>query len=762
MYKKHHFFISVLLCYSVFFWYAASFCDSDYYYDSQTNKHYLDFKSDSKYKLQSLPEMIQDHVNVRVIHDYTWDFPTHTRSSNEPTGFEDFKDAWKNIGKGIWQGIKSSGKRVAALGKKIVKTPGKILDKIGDGIETTVNWLEDEETVERQPSFNKYKDEIAQSILELEQYPFDTVQQRYTERLEVFNHAENDPIVYEKTYSIPTALGSYMQENALHAKSFAKCHGNIIQHRLHQEILEILTTNYEINKIFSEHQENPLFTDLVVEGADLARQLNTQGDIVRGFKIADYCRWLNEAEYPRLAMIIKQVGAVVVGAVEGGANIVKNTCHMIRHPIETGENLIILGNEVGKFLLHGMVELNDLAQHVGFDGACNEIGYFPVYNKDREDTFAPYELQNPDFINDVQTLKAYYNQASEEFAKLPTEEKTQKIVAFAFELYFTGKFLKQVGKAKSAAIKHIAKPSINALSTKLELFSNKAISKTCNRIARTCKTVENFVQRNVSRSEHYCEWVMDEAGTWKEVINVKAIPSLEVPASAGGHLVSTNAMPPRITSITKNFNDVQKSITKNLLKERVEAIEFVKNAISRETPNLLTGAAQQAITAVTNVTNTNQAEMEMLRLFVAEKKCEDWRENSNRYLKIKIEHIFTIDPKSTNQIKGFHHDFLGILEEKGVITLENLKIGEFGEYMADVIWNGTKTAKTFFPKHWTRTQVLESIIEAYENFKATGIKKGPELDGKYHIKSKTNSGMEIEMYIDNKCNIVTAYPVIEN
>lgn len=132
-----------------------------------------------------------------------------------------------------------------------------------------------------------------------------------------------------------------------------------------------------------------------------------------------------------------------------------------------------------------------------------------------------------------------------------------------------------------------------------------------------------------------------------------------------------------------------------------------------------------------------------------------------KYLTVNIEHIFSIARPDVHQLADLHHDYLGAYEKANIIQLKDVITGQFGEYKATVLWNGTiiKT-KRFFPKHWTHEQVLESIFEAYHNFLASGESPRMQADGLYHLKSHNNAGMNIALAINKDSCIVTSYPIM--
>lgn len=738
----------ILLCFIIF-------SSSQIY--SEKHSHPM-LSGPDPYHIPSIAENFQNNVRIEVRHNDPWDsLDFSPRDPNEPTAFEDFKDAWKNIGKGIGGGF-------VYLGKGIMRTPSVILDGLERGLDKFDDWLDRDEInnaiLEQQARIKKYKENLSKQAHQLNDSPYQKIQKIYEERIEIISNEDSIRIRYEKTYTISPELSPYLEKHSLKKEDFEFFNGNKVQHQLHQEVLDILISNYEINRIFSKYQQKTLFTDLVTEGADLARELNVHGDVVKGFQIADYCRWLNEAEYPLLAHVLKQTGAVVVGTAEGCLNIGLNTYNIFRHPVETWNGLVFMGDQLGKFLFHGMVELSLVGQHVSFDGAPCDIAYFPLIKQDREDTYTKYELQNPDFINDLKVLEAYYNHTSQEFAKLPPEEQTRKIVALAFELYFSGKFLRQVGKVKSAAFKHVIKPAFNRIATQVELFSYKAIGETCTRIAELCETVESYIYQKADGAEYYYDWVIDESGAWKEVITVKPIPALNNPLV--NYKEFTPLPKPRTTPIpaTTSFSDVQRNIAKNVLSERAEALQFAKNSMAQKVPELVTKSVQNTLAITHNIPGylTLAEEIDELRSLFDQTRM-GWGKMRNKYLKIKYKHILDADPN--DKLSGLHHDYLGYYEQNNILQVDEKMFGQFDQYGGKPRWNnGGGDYKTFFPQYWTRRKVIENILEAYDNFVSSGIEPILSSNGKYNIIGETNSGLKIRMFIDQNCNLLSAYPII--
>lgn len=160
-----------------------------------------------------------------------------------------------------------------------------------------------------------------------------------------------------------------------------------------------------------------------------------------------------------------------------------------------------------------------------------------------------------------------------------------------------------------------------------------------------------------------------------------------------------------------------------------------------------------------------EKEMEYLRL-ACDNKVKGFAEFSNKFLKPDYEHILGIDlyfsKRGIPQIGGFHHDFMQSIERSGIFKFTDKVVHESGFYSAKLC-NGENLIKkiTFFPSHWPRRHVIDKIYESYNNFITAGLKAKFEK-GKYIVKSATNKGVEIEMYITTKGHIVTAYPTLKS
>jgi len=111
-------------------------------------------------------------------------------------------------------------------------------------------------------------------------------------------------------------------------------------------------------------------------------------------------------------------------------------------------------------------------------------------------------------------------------------------------------------------------------------------------------------------------------------------------------------------------------------------------------------------------------------------------------------------------LSGFHHDFMGAVENSKVFKFLNKVIKENGCYSADIVVDGKTFEKTFCPQRWAQETVISKIHEAYANFRKSGA-IAPEKGGKYVIDGLTNEGITIRMFVTKRGEIVTAYPKLK-
>lgn len=114
-------------------------------------------------------------------------------------------------------------------------------------------------------------------------------------------------------------------------------------------------------------------------------------------------------------------------------------------------------------------------------------------------------------------------------------------------------------------------------------------------------------------------------------------------------------------------------------------------------------------------------------------------------------------------MRGFHHDYLGKLEQTGAIRVEvvNRSAGGFYEAKVQVVGMLTNPPKAFFPQHWTRQEVVMCISETYQKCIQQNILPEIKPGGGNLLKAKIGDWIELYFHIDDKVNnIKSVYPVI--
>ncbi|MBL8631576.1 MAG: EndoU domain-containing protein [Myxococcales bacterium] len=120
-------------------------------------------------------------------------------------------------------------------------------------------------------------------------------------------------------------------------------------------------------------------------------------------------------------------------------------------------------------------------------------------------------------------------------------------------------------------------------------------------------------------------------------------------------------------------------------------------------------------------------------------------------------HIFygDVDPKN-GAARGWHYEPSGD-KAKGTYIVEGTQSppDSRGVYSGNVMINGVKKDRrsTFFPKDWTEQQVENAIDEAYKN-RTPEVRSGT-------FRGETSTGMKVELRLDGKGGIESAYPVYQ-
>ena len=121
-----------------------------------------------------------------------------------------------------------------------------------------------------------------------------------------------------------------------------------------------------------------------------------------------------------------------------------------------------------------------------------------------------------------------------------------------------------------------------------------------------------------------------------------------------------------------------------------------------------------------------------------------------------IEHIFDGTINSKGKATGYHYASIG--DSKGsIIPGTESKPDKNGVYTAKVEVSGVKKNgfSSFYPDSWSPQQVVDAINEAYEDALSDKSNKQGDLWIGYA------GDLEIDMYLNNKKLITTAYPIYQ-
>lgn len=121
-------------------------------------------------------------------------------------------------------------------------------------------------------------------------------------------------------------------------------------------------------------------------------------------------------------------------------------------------------------------------------------------------------------------------------------------------------------------------------------------------------------------------------------------------------------------------------------------------------------------------------------------------------------HLFTGELSKEGEAKGWHYEPTGEAQ-RGTYVLEPTRspVDQHGVYEANVMIEGVKkkARSSFFPAHWTTEEVEKAIEEAYQD--RSPLAKGP----KHIFRGQCAKGVTIQMELDGRGTIATAYPLRE-
>ena len=127
--------------------------------------------------------------------------------------------------------------------------------------------------------------------------------------------------------------------------------------------------------------------------------------------------------------------------------------------------------------------------------------------------------------------------------------------------------------------------------------------------------------------------------------------------------------------------------------------------------------------------------------------------NTGVFSSTAIEHIFLGTVNSSKKGSGYHYDMIEGSPGK-IVEGTRSKPDKNGCYTADVTVNGYEKEhySTFYPDEWTPQQVVDAIVAARKDALDNKRHKGSTYIGYYN-------GIEIDMYLDSKDRVVSAYPI---
>ncbi len=127
--------------------------------------------------------------------------------------------------------------------------------------------------------------------------------------------------------------------------------------------------------------------------------------------------------------------------------------------------------------------------------------------------------------------------------------------------------------------------------------------------------------------------------------------------------------------------------------------------------------------------------------------------NTDVFNKSAIEHIFMGTVNSNGKGSGYHYDMIKDSPGK-IVESTRSKTDKNGCYTAYVEVDGHEKDhySTFYPDDWSPQDVVDAIVAARKDALDNDRHKGDTYIGYYN-------GIEINMYLDSKDRVVTAYPI---
>lgn len=240
-------------------------------------------------------------------------------------------------------------------------------------------------------------------------------QERYADRKKAIDSTAHAPKYTQKRYAVSFDLKRLLEEHCASHSLYEVCYGNQIQQVLHAELLSVLDRAAHMRHQTPSNRESvEQLIRHIVNFSGVSAECNKEGFVAKSMVLVDFC-WAS----------LDCCFAVGQGVFDG----VYNTSNIIRHPIETVENLAssvaVAGYCLGKVMSVGC-ELTSLR----FTD--------PLAHMHRQ-------RQIKKSIDEI------YSAVATKFNETPDRELIRKGSAFATEMILTRKCLGAVSKFFSAA-----------------------------------------------------------------------------------------------------------------------------------------------------------------------------------------------------------------------------------------------------------------------------------------------------------------------
>lgn len=174
--------------------------------------------------------------------------------------------------------------------------------------------------------------------------------------------------------------------------------------------------------------------------------------------------------------------------------------------------------------------------------------------------------------------------------------------------------------------------------------------------------------------------------------------------------------------------------------------------IGRQTQNKFNGIKRLVEGAAASVTRYIPFSQERDSLA---SKFHNIREYLGKRLYFNLEHIFEGETYKNGGLGGFHHDYLGYAKSMGSKVIKDITDLGNGFYKALVLdKNGKWVLKSFFPDTWTREQVVETLVNAFDNYKSIESKNGRSV-----LEAIVSDDLMVRLIIDDDTGkVISAYP----